>query len=57
MFNMEMIGIYNYKSFSRYNLFEHDKLSEFLINIFFCKLDKKVNDLKYNFFNKYYNLL
>jgi hypothetical protein len=54
---MEMIGIYNYKSFSRYNLFEHDKLSEFLINIFFCKLDKKVNDLKYNFFNKYYNLL
>lgn len=57
MFNMEMIGIDNYKSLSRYNILEHDKLSEFLINIFFCKLDKKVNDLKYNFFVKYYNLL
>jgi hypothetical protein len=57
MFNMEMIGIVNNKSLSRYNVFEHDKLSEFLINIFFCKLDKKVNDLKYKFFDKYYNLL
>jgi hypothetical protein len=57
MFNMEMIGIDNYKSMSRYNIFEHDKLSEFLINILFCKLDKKVNYLKYIFFDKYYNLL
>jgi hypothetical protein len=54
MFNMKMIGIDNYKSMSKYNIFKHDKLSEFLINIFFCILDKKVNDLKYNFFDKYY---
>lgn len=57
MFNMDMIGIDNYKSMSRYNIFEHDKLSEFLINIFFCKLDKRVNALKYNFFHKYYHSL
>lgn len=57
MFNMEMIGIYNYKSLSRYNIFEHDKLSEFLINIFFSRLDKKINDLKFNFFDRYYNSL
>ena len=57
MFSMEMIGIDYNRSLSRYNIFEHDKLSEFLLNIFFCKLDKKVNDLKYNFFNKYYNSL
>jgi hypothetical protein len=52
---MEMIGILNSKSMSRYNIFEHDKLSEFLINIFFCKLDKKINDLKYSFFCRFYN--
>jgi hypothetical protein len=57
MFNMDMVGIDKYNSLSRYNILEYDKLSEFLINIFFCKLDNKVNDLKYNFFSKYYNLL
>jgi hypothetical protein len=54
---MEMIGLENNKSMSRYNIFEHDKLSQFLLNIFFCKLDKKVNELKYNYYEKYNKLL
>lgn len=57
LFNMEMIGLVNNKSMSRYNIFEHDKLSEFLLNIFFCKLDNKVNELKYNYYDKYNKLL
>jgi hypothetical protein len=57
MFDMEMIGLENNKSMSRYNIFEHDKLSEFLLNIFFCKLDNKVNELKYNYYEKYNKLL
>lgn len=57
LFNMEMIGLENNKSMSRYNIFEHDKLSQFLLNIFFCKLDKKVNELKYNYYEKYNKLL
>ena len=52
-----MIGLENNKSMSRYNIFEHDKLSEFLLNIFFCKLDNKVNELKYNYYDKYNKLL
>jgi hypothetical protein len=55
--NMEMIGLVNNKSMSRYNIFEHDKLSEFLLNIFFCKFDNKVNELKYNYYEKYNKLL
>lgn len=57
LFNMEMIDLENNKSMSRYNLFEHDKLSEFLLNIFFCKLDNKVIELKYNYYEKYNKLL
>lgn len=57
LFSVEGPWKINLESMSRFNICENDKLSEFLINMFFCKLDKKVNELKYNFFGKYCNLL
>jgi Type II intron maturase len=48
----KFVPINKYKSMSRFNISKNDRLSEFLINIFFCILDKKVNDLKYNFIYK-----
>jgi Type II intron maturase len=48
----KFVPIDEYKSMSRVNISKNDRFSEFLINIFFCKLDKKVNDLKYNFIYK-----
>jgi hypothetical protein len=56
LLDMKLIDIDNYKSISRFNISENDKLSQFLINIFFCKLDKTVNNFKNKFFDKYSNL-
>lgn len=49
------IGINYFNSISRFNIPQDDILSTLLINIFFYKLDKKINEIKVNFLERYNN--
>jgi hypothetical protein len=48
IFGKGITSIINFKSISRFNISEFDLLSNLLINIFFFKLDNKINDMKKN---------
>lgn len=53
----KILRVNYFTSLSKANIPEYDKLSKLLINVFFIKLDKKINDIKINFFEKYNNII
>lgn len=54
-FEKKILGLNYFRSISRFNWDESDKLSNLFVNVIFNKLDKKINNLNCNLFESWIN--